>query len=412
MHPRFAVLTCSWSPLKLQIIHDNICEFSHTWCKSNTEFLPLAFTGWNAQFQYSREERHEIWMWSLNMASWSPSSAQVTQCSVYGLWQGLQGPRSQQRSVHGLQCDITKQVLLETTWLSQLQQERHSSLKIAPESHDIVISNHPQTSYISWWCQSHIWQAQLPCEELPGERIWRMYPIRVSCIWLICIEQSPCITPFSASPCLWDAVKQISQLHRREFGSRSFPQPGKWGCCCYGTWEVCGPVVADTTAQPKAASFSRRTRHPKCCGTDGTSAAHTGEKLWADRVPRQMSISTSISDCQDDTETMKYPSYFLEVNPEAALSGTPPTYWSKYSPTILALFFLKQHGPVYAARNTELNAPGDCCWECRSSHSLLALTSTDSISPSSVFTEGSVMERVPGSQLLQCPAQLTTDFSR
>lgn len=122
VHPRFAVLTCSWSPLKLQIIPDNICEFSHTWCKSNTEFLPLAFTGWNAQFQYTREDRHEIWMWSLNMASWSPSSAQVTQCSVYGLWQGLQGPRSQQRSIHGLQCDRTKQVLLETTWLSQLQQ--------------------------------------------------------------------------------------------------------------------------------------------------------------------------------------------------------------------------------------------------------------------------------------------------
>lgn len=125
---------------------------------------------------------------------------------------------------------------------------------------------------------------------------------------------------------------------------------------------------------PKSASFSRRTRHPKCCGTDGTSAAlaamqPTQVRSCVSSHGARMSISTSLNDCWDDTETMKHPSYFLEVNPEATLSGTPS--FARRANTLLSslLFFLKQHGPVHSARNTELNAPGDCFWECRSSHS-------------------------------------------
>lgn len=95
---------------------------------------------------------------------------------------------------------------------------------------------------------------------------------------------------------------------------------------------------------------------------------HRWGTVWAAMVPREMSISTSMDDYQD--ETVEYPCYFLEINPEASLSGTPSLCWSKYSPIILALSFLKQHGPVYSARNTELDASGDCFWKCTSSHSL------------------------------------------
>lgn len=64
---------------------------------------------------------------------------------VLSAWPLTRAARTQESpEVHDLQCDITKQALLETTWLSQLHQQRHASLKIAPESHNTVISKYPQ----------------------------------------------------------------------------------------------------------------------------------------------------------------------------------------------------------------------------------------------------------------------------
>lgn len=117
---------------------------------------------------------------------------------------------------------------------------------------------------------------------------------------------------------------------------------------------------------PKCASGSRRTRHLKCCGTDGTSAAlqPTQVRNCVSSRGAQRNIHLHKHRWLLGSETMNYPSYFLEVNPEATLRGTPSLCWSKHSPIILALLFLKQHGPVYSAESTELNAWGD------SSHSL------------------------------------------
>lgn len=162
-----------------------------------------------------------------------------------------------------------------TTWLSQLQPKRHSSLKIAPESCDII-SNHPQPRPRA--CHGGVRAAfgrlSYPVKSFQEREFRRCTPLGT---FLYLADMHRAISMYYPVQCFSLPLRccwaDFLKYTEESLGADSFPslENGDAAAMVHAGYVVL--LYQTPLLRPKSASCSRRTRHQKCRGTDGTAAA-------------------------------------------------------------------------------------------------------------------------------------------